>query len=123
MKLSVTIICVLLALGVLPSEFCSSTLEQINLERQRNGLGGLVADPDLIQISQEWAEKLAGEQRLKHRSRDSLKESLLRFGWKGMDENLHQSISPATPSDVVTSWMHSPVHRENRSELCRGAHV
>ena len=113
MKFALPIFCLLWSLSTLHADFVTETIDQINVERQKSGLQTLTDDPTLDSIAQEWAEKLADQQFLQHRSTGGLKEFLIRYGWRGMNENLHRSTAPVTPAFVVKCWMDSPVHHEN----------
>jgi uncharacterized protein YkwD len=113
MKLVVSLLFLFWSVLALHADFASETLAQINLERQKVGLGPLASDPALMSIAQEWADKLAGQKYLQHRSLGGLKEYLQKYSWHGMNENLHCSTTPLTPAFVVQCWMNSPVHHEN----------
>ncbi|WP_187146948.1 CAP domain-containing protein [Candidatus Methylacidiphilum infernorum] len=98
------------------AKFRQLTLALINQFREDNNLPPLVANPRLDQISQQWAEHIALEKKLVHRSLSSLKEITQDEGWAVINENLHYSTEGIDPQETVLAWEKSPGHRKNLLE-------
>ncbi|TFE66089.1 hypothetical protein A7Q09_01850 [Methylacidiphilum sp. Yel] len=94
-------------------EFREKTLFLINRFRKDQYLSALNLSPELNEISQQWAEHIAQERKLVHRSLNSLKEITRREGWSLINENLHYSTEGADPEETVEAWKKSPGHRKN----------
>ncbi|WP_155996489.1 CAP domain-containing protein [Verrucomicrobium sp. 3C] len=93
--------------------FRQELLARINRLREHQDLPPLEADPRLQAASQEWAERLAAERRLRHRSDDSLSSLLEEGGWETINENLYYGSEPLNPGRVLMDWERSPLHRKN----------
>ncbi|TFE69587.1 hypothetical protein A7Q10_07005 [Methylacidiphilum caldifontis] len=94
-------------------EFRHKTLLLINQFRQEHNLHSLASNPALDKISQQWAEHIAQEKKLVHRSLSSLKEIVQEEGWGSINENLHYSTEGLDPEETVRAWQKSPGHRKN----------
>ncbi|QDQ41284.1 YkwD [Methylacidiphilum kamchatkense Kam1] len=95
------------------TEFREKTLFLINRFRKDQHLSALRLSPELNGISQQWAEHIAQQRKLVHRSLNSLKEITQREGWSLINENLHYSTAGADPEETVEAWKKSPGHRKN----------
>ncbi|MDD4931898.1 MAG: CAP domain-containing protein [Methylacidiphilaceae bacterium] len=95
------------------ASFRQVLLARINQLRVHQDLPPLEADPRLQAASQEWAERLASERRLRHRSDDSLSSLLEERGWETINENLYYGSEPIDPERVLKDWERSPLHRKN----------
>ncbi|WP_416969452.1 CAP family protein [Streptomyces sp. 4F14] len=81
--------------------FDQRILERTNHHRARHGVPALTLDPEITRWAQEWADHLAGIERLEHRSPNKYGENL-HYTWRS------DGASPA-PGDVVDGW-YNQVH-------------
>lgn len=88
-------------------------LAEINRFRSDHDLPPLKADPRLETASQEWAERIAADRRLQHRSDASLSSLLDTGGWETINENLYYASRSPDPAKVLADWKRSPFHRKN----------
>jgi uncharacterized protein YkwD len=103
-------------------EYRREALKLINQERARQHLDPLTESKTVDVISQEWAQHLAKEEELVHRSRSNLIEYLKKNDWETMTENLFQADVQNSPKECIKAWMESPHHRDNLlDKKCRKA--
>jgi uncharacterized protein YkwD len=95
--------------------FFQQTLGQINLQRQKAGVGPVALDDKLMKIAGEWAVKKARVDDLVHR-RD-FTPLLAALNYSFMNENIYfaenSAKSAPPPAQVVAGWMNSSGHRKN----------
>jgi uncharacterized protein YkwD len=95
------------------NHYREAALERINAARVEAEVEPLVLDPGITAMSQPWAEHLAKNEKMVHRSKDQLIEFVKTYHWRGLSENLHASPEAADPKKCIESWLKSPVHRRN----------
>ena len=88
-------------------------LALINEARFAQGYPPLEIQSAAEMLAQRWAESLAQQSTLEHRSRTMLKEAMIKNKWLGISENLHASPDGNQPKACFDSWMGSDVHRGN----------
>ncbi len=89
------------------------TVTLINLERQKKGLTPLTVDPHLRDYAVEWAEHMAQEEKMSHRTNRDMLAFIDQYGMNGITENVACTTKPWTAENVVSLWMKSPGHRAN----------
>lgn len=98
------------------TDFVQQVIELTNLERQKEGLGPLVANPLLSAAAQKHAEAMASGNFFDHNNpltgTDPF-ERIIAEGYSG--QRLAENIAAGddTPQNVVAGWMNSPGHRIN----------
>jgi uncharacterized protein YkwD len=98
------------------SDLLAQVLALTNAERQVAGLEPLVANPDLAQAAQSYANVLASGDCFNHTcgSQPALSDRINATGytnWNALGENIAGGY--VTPEQVVAGWMASPGHRAN----------
>jgi uncharacterized protein YkwD len=107
----------LMAVEVDLNHYREAAREKINAARQEAEIEPLILDPDVTAMSQPWAEQLAKNEKMVHRSKEQLIEWVKTYQWRGLSENLHASPEAADPKKCIESWLKSPVHRRNLLNL------
>jgi uncharacterized protein YkwD len=95
------------------SQESADLFRAINREREAQNLTPLQSDANANSLAIAWAKRMADSGIMTHRSATNLKECLQRYGWTGLNENLHRSTKGASADFIVNSWMNSPPHRKN----------
>lgn len=100
------------------TSFGAETIELINIERVKNGLGTLTNNTKLNAVATIKAEKLVMTGRFSHYVQQdgnwiSIGSVLidLNYKFKIAGENLSKDID--MPDDNVKAWMDSPLHKKN----------
>ncbi|MDX2227326.1 MAG: CAP domain-containing protein [Verrucomicrobiae bacterium] len=96
-----------------PLPSVSGVLGEINRVRAENRRPPLKPDPALNRYAAEWADTIAREGKLRHRTNDDLKAMMKAGGYRGLSENIAFSSRAWTARQIVEQWMESDGHREN----------
>jgi uncharacterized protein YkwD len=94
--------------------FKEDLIRAINQVREEHHLSQLKSHQVLMDLSQDWSEKLYKLRRLKHRG--GFKPYLKANDWRLMNENIFFANPPVSAEEVVKGWMGSSEHRENLLE-------
>lgn len=98
------------------SSLSEEVVRLTNAERQKNGCGALVSDPQLRSAAQGHSDDMAAKNYFSHTSQDG-RDMTARIKASGFSpmrawaENI--AMGQRTPADVVTAWMNSAGHRAN----------
>lgn len=85
-------------------------IDATNAYRAQKGLPALKPMPALNNVAQDWANRMARENRLYHRPNFSAHYP---SGWRLASENVLQNNRGATAQDLVSQWSRSPGHNAN----------
>ncbi|MEU8382578.1 CAP domain-containing protein [Streptosporangium sp. NPDC048865] len=98
------------------SSLSEEVVRLTNVERQKNGCGPLVSDPQLRSAAQGHSDDMAAKNYFSHTSQDG-RDMTARIKASGFSpmrawaENI--AMGQRTPAEVVTAWMNSSGHRAN----------
>lgn len=98
------------------SSLSEEVVRLTNVERQKNGCGALVSDPQLRSAAQGHSDDMAAKNYFSHTSQDG-RDMTARIKASGFSpmrawaENI--AMGQRTPAEVVTAWMNSAGHRAN----------
>ncbi|WP_440101610.1 CAP domain-containing protein [Streptosporangium sp. H16] len=98
------------------SSLSEEVVRLTNVERQKNGCGPLVSDPQLRSAAQGHSDDMAAKNYFSHTSQDG-RDMTARIRASGFSpmrawaENI--AMGQRTPAEVVTAWMNSSGHRAN----------
>ncbi|MER5645698.1 CAP domain-containing protein [Streptosporangium sp. NPDC002524] len=98
------------------SSLSEEVVRLTNVERQKNGCGALVSDPQLRSAAQGHSDDMAAKNYFSHTSQDG-RDMTARIRASGFSpmrawaENI--AMGQRTPAEVVTAWMNSAGHRAN----------
>lgn len=91
----------------------------VNQERASRGLKVLEPDSDLLELTNQWAERSARLNRMEHRKNLTTLQKAHRFSY--LNENLYRYSAVPDAERVVAAWMKSRGHKRNllspRAEL------
>lgn len=96
----------------------ASLYQQVNAVRAQFHLVPLVRQPDLDGVARAHSSDMASRGYLAHESPEG-ENPVHRLergrvdGFSMAAENIGMTTKPSPASEIVTSWMHSPVHRTN----------
>ncbi len=98
------------------SSLSEEVVRLTNVERQKNGCGPLVSDPQLRSAAQGHSDDMAAKNYFSHTSQDGrdMTDRIRASGFSPMRawaENI--AMGQRTPAEVVTAWMNSSGHRAN----------
>ncbi|MGS2640793.1 CAP domain-containing protein [Streptosporangium sp. LJ11] len=98
------------------SSLSEEVVRLTNVERQKNGCGPLVSDPQLRSAAQGHSDDMAAKNYFSHTSQDGrdMTDRIKASGFSPMRawaENI--AMGQRTPAEVVTAWMNSSGHRAN----------
>lgn len=85
----------------------------VNEYRARHGLAPVASNPQLKNIAQNWADRMARTGVPAHNP-----NYLGQYpsGWREGGENVHQNWRGASPQEVVQAWHNSESHRLNQAD-------
>jgi uncharacterized protein YkwD len=85
----------------------------ISLYRQNNGLGGVVVDPQLMQLAESQSQAMASHNKLDHDVKAPLAQRLNASGYPATMAVENVSAGYHTLAEAFSGWRDSPPHRAN----------
>src|ERR1700692_3431149 len=85
----------------------------ISLYRQNNGLGGVVVDPELMNLAESQSQAMASHNKLDHAVKAPLAKRLNASGYPATLAVENVSAGYHTLAEAFSGWRDSPPHRAN----------
>jgi uncharacterized protein YkwD len=85
----------------------------ISLDRQNNGLGGVVVDPELTKLAEQQSQAMASQNKLDHDVKAPLAKRLNSSGYPATLAVENVSAGYHTLAEAFSGWRDSPPHRAN----------
>lgn len=92
------------------SEIQKEMREALNRYREDNGVAPVKALTELNVVAQDWAEKMAKDDKMRH---NPLYTASYPRGWMFAGENVAQNWEGVDADDLVAQWAESEGHRRN----------